>query len=77
MCSDLFIFSPGMSTTGMYFNPAMASGHTFGCHGTGSFEHFFVYWAGPFVGCYVAAMIDKTIHIDVIERQKDLKKKAS
>lgn len=63
--------------TGMYFNPAMASGHTFGCHGTSSFEHFFVYWAGPFVGCYVAVMIDKTIHIDVIEMEKDSKKKAS
>ncbi|CAL1528461.1 unnamed protein product [Lymnaea stagnalis] len=55
----------GVSTTGMYFNPAMASGHTLGCHGTALSEHFVVYWAGPFVGCFVALQMNKLIHIDV------------
>lgn len=67
----------GINMTGMYFNPAMASGHTFGCHGTQAWEHLFVYWAGPFLGCYVAVTIDKMFHIDVIETEKDSKKKAA
>lgn len=66
----------GINMTGMYFNPAMATGHTFGCHGTGAWEHLFVYWAGPFLGCYVAVVIDKMIHIDVIEAEKESRKKA-
>ncbi|XP_052799934.1 aquaporin-11-like [Mya arenaria] len=67
----------GINMTGMYFNPAMASGHTYGCYGNDAWEHFFVYWAGPFVGCYVAVAIDKMVHIDVVEMAKDRKKKAS
>ena len=63
--------------TGMYFNPAMASGHTFGCHGTAAWEHFFVYWVGPFMGCYVASALDKMIHINVVETAKDKAKKES
>ncbi|XP_005090480.1 aquaporin-11 [Aplysia californica] len=55
----------GLATTGMYFNPAMASGHTLGCQGTAMSEHFFVYWAGPFVGCFVALRLDKLLHVDV------------
>ncbi|WAQ93961.1 hypothetical protein MAR_006432 [Mya arenaria] len=66
-----------INMTGMYFNPAMASGHTYGCYGNDAWEHFFVYWAGPFVGCYVAVAIDKMVHIDVVEMAKDRKKKAS
>ena len=61
--------------TGMYFNPAMASGHTYGCHGTDAWEHFFVYWAGPFLGCYVAVMVDKVMHVDVSVQSAELTKK--
>ncbi len=53
-----------MTTTGMYFNPAMASGHTLGCKGPAMWEHFFVYWAGPFIGCFVAILLNKVLHID-------------
>ncbi|XP_060575094.1 aquaporin-11-like [Ruditapes philippinarum] len=67
----------GINMTGMYFNPAMASGHTFGCHGTEVWEHLFVYWAGPFLGCYVATVIDQMVHIDVVQAEKESKKKAS
>lgn len=55
----------GVTTTGMYFNPAMASGHTLGCSGAAMWEHFFVYWAGPFVGFFVALQLDKMLHFDV------------
>ncbi|KAH3741723.1 aquaporin-11-like [Dreissena polymorpha] len=65
----------GISMTGMYFNPAMASGHTYGCHGTDAWEHFFVYWAGPFLGCYVAVMVDKVMHVDVSVQSAELTKK--
>ncbi|BFY97819.1 hypothetical protein BsWGS_00859 [Bradybaena similaris] len=54
----------GVTTTGMYFNPAMASGHTLGCHGTALWEHFFVYWIGPFLGCFVALQMNRFIHFD-------------
>ncbi|KAK3731721.1 hypothetical protein RRG08_035391 [Elysia crispata] len=54
----------GVTTTGMYFNPAMATGHMYGCKGTAIGEHFFVYWAGPFVGGVVGYMLNKMIHID-------------
>ena len=67
----------GISMTGMYFNPAMASGHTFGCHGTAAWEHFIVYWLGPFLGCYVATAVDSMIHIDVVESEKERQKKVS
>lgn len=67
----------GINMTGMYFNPAMASGHTFGCHGTAAWEHFIVYWLGPFLGCYVATVLDKTIHIDVAEAEREKAKKES
>ncbi|XP_059148945.1 aquaporin-11-like [Physella acuta] len=61
----------GVTTTGMYFNPAMASGHTVGCHGTALWEHVFVYWAGPFIGCFVALQINKLFHIDVTASETD------
>ena len=48
----------------MYFNPAMATGHMYGCKGTAVGEHFFVYWAGPFVGGLVGHMLNKMVHID-------------
>ncbi|RUS91584.1 hypothetical protein EGW08_000699 [Elysia chlorotica] len=54
----------GVATTGMYFNPAMATGHMYGCKGTAVEEHFFVYWAGPFAGGVVGYMLNKMIHID-------------
>ena len=65
----------GVATTGMYFNPAMASGHTLGCVGTPMWEHFFVYWAGPFVGYFVALQLDKMIHIDVTRAKVEQSKK--
>ncbi|XP_041370131.1 aquaporin-11-like [Gigantopelta aegis] len=55
----------GLNTTGMCFNPAMASGHTFGCQGTAAWEYLVVYWIGPFLGCYAAILLDRIIHIDV------------
>jgi len=61
--------------TGMYFNPAMASGHTMGCRGTHAMEHFFVYWAGPFLGSYVAITLDQAFHVDAEQKAKDGKKK--
>lgn len=64
----------GINLTGMYFNPAMASGHTFGCKGTEAWEHLFVYWAGPFLGCYAAVVTDKMLHIDVVEAENSKKK---
>ncbi|XP_041370128.1 aquaporin-11-like isoform X2 [Gigantopelta aegis] len=60
----------GLDTTGMYFNPASAFGHTFGCEGTAAWEHFVVYWIGPFLGCYAAIQLDKIIHIDVFSTEE-------
>ena len=67
----------GIHTTGMYFNPAFAFGHTFGCHGTQTWEHFFVYWLGPFIGCYIATIVDNIIHIDVGRSDVTKEKKVS
>lgn len=65
----------GIELTGMYFNPAMATGHTYGCHGSAHWEHLFVYWLGPFVGCYSAVLVGGILHIDVEAQEKDSKKK--
>ena len=54
----------GINMTGMYFNPAMATGHTFGCKGTTAWEHVFVYWIGPFIGCFLAMLMDRMLHFD-------------
>lgn len=54
----------GINLTGMYFNPAMATGHTFGCKGTSAWEHVVVYWLGPFIGCFLAMLMDRMLHID-------------
>lgn len=54
----------GINLTGMYFNPAMATGHTFGCKGTTAWEHVVVYWIGPFIGCFLAMLMDRMLHID-------------
>ncbi|KAH9519085.1 Aquaporin-12B [Bulinus truncatus] len=67
----------GVSTTGMYFNPAMASGHTLGCEGTALPEHFFVYWAGPFIGCFVGILLNKMLHIDVTGSKGEHDKKTN
>ncbi|KAK7110810.1 aquaporin-11-like [Littorina saxatilis] len=58
----------GLQTTGMYFNPAMATGHTLGCGGTQYWEHFAVYWIGPFLGCFLATFLDRLLHIDVVSK---------
>jgi len=65
----------GVSTTGMYFNPAMATGHTLGCQGTAMWEHFAVYWAGPFLGCFVALQLNKVMHIDFSSKPVEADKK--
>ncbi|CAI9742238.1 aquaporinaquaporin-11-like [Octopus vulgaris] len=54
----------GVSLTGMYFNPAMATGHMLGCKGTEMWEHLLVYWAGPFVGCLCGVILDRYIRIE-------------
>ncbi|XP_052833172.1 aquaporin-11 [Octopus bimaculoides] len=54
----------GVSLTGMYFNPAMATGHMLGCKGTEMWEHILVYWAGPFLGCLCGVILDKYIRIN-------------
>lgn len=53
----------GVSLTGMYFNPAMATGHMLGCKGTEVWEHILVYWLGPFVGCLFAVLLDKVVKV--------------
>ncbi|KAL5007377.1 hypothetical protein ScPMuIL_016183 [Solemya velum] len=67
----------GIEWTGMYFNPAMASGHTFGCEGTAAGEHFLVYWLGPFIGCYLASIVDSVYHVDQSQTQADSEKKTN
>ena len=62
------MLSAGLQTTGMYFNPAMASGHTLGCGSTRFWEHFAVYWLGPFLGCFLATFLDRLMHIDVVNK---------
>lgn len=62
--SILFLIFAGINLTGMYFNPAMATGHTFGCKGTTAWEHVVVYWIGPFIGCFLAMLMDRMLHID-------------
>lgn len=62
--SILFFIFAGINLTGMYFNPAMATGHTFGCKGTTAWEHVVVYWVGPFIGCFLAMLMDRMLHID-------------
>ncbi|KAL3831476.1 hypothetical protein ACJMK2_023219 [Sinanodonta woodiana] len=74
-CNGSLMIVMGIHLTGMYFNPAMALGHTFGCEGTEKWEHFLVYWGGPFLGCIIALYLDKALHVDVVEWEKDSKKK--
>ncbi|XP_071158792.1 aquaporin-11-like [Mytilus edulis] len=75
-CSNgAFMIVMGMHLTGMYFNPAMAFGHMFGCRGTSAWEHFIVYWIGPFIGCYMALVFDNKLHIDVTKSKMDTEKK--
>lgn len=64
----------GINLTGMYFNPAMAFGHMFGCKGTAMWEHFVVYWIGPFIGSFLALTLDNMLHIDVTKPQIESKK---
>lgn len=53
----------GVSFTGMYMHPAMASGLTFGCDGTEKWEHLLVYWVGPFLGCFFALKLNQFIKL--------------
>lgn len=61
----------GIATTGMYFNPAMATGHLLGCKGATDQDHLIVYWLGPFIGCIIAMLFDRVLHIDVTSTKKD------
>lgn len=54
----------GVSLTGMYYNPAMATGHMLGCQGNELWELILVYWVGPFVGCVLAILLDKVLRIE-------------
>lgn len=65
----------GINLTGMYFNPAMATGHLFGCKGAEAWEHFVVYWMGPFIGCFLAMVLDRMLHIDATASVIDQSKK--
>lgn len=40
----------GVSYTGMYFNPILASTMTLGCSGASLGQHLLVYWVGPLAG---------------------------
>ncbi|XP_064613657.1 aquaporin-11-like [Liolophura sinensis] len=51
----------GLSLTGMFFHPAMASSQNFGCKGTTRWEHIVVYWLGPFVGCFLGVKLNSLI----------------
>ncbi|XP_060066021.1 aquaporin-11-like [Ylistrum balloti] len=66
----------GVNFTGMYMHPAMASGLTFGCDGTERWEHLFVYWVGPFTGCFLALQLNKIVKIpDLSNLQSQTSKK--
>lgn len=40
----------GLSYTGSFMNPVLASAVQFGCQGISGANHFLVYWLGPVVG---------------------------
>jgi hypothetical protein len=59
-------FSIGLNLTGMYLQPAMATGHTFGCGSTPVLFHIMVYWGGPFLGIYIGLKVNFTgLYIDL------------
>lgn len=41
----------GISLTGMYMNPILASIMSFGCKGITPSQHIIVYWLAPIIGC--------------------------
>ncbi|GAB1600353.1 aquaporin-11-like [Argonauta hians] len=47
----------GIPYTGLYMNPTLASARTFGCKGTGVWQHVMVYWLAPVAGCILGAMV--------------------
>jgi len=47
----------------MYIHPIMATGLTFGCRGNTTLEHLAVYWAGPFLGVFLALQLNKVIRL--------------
>nr|QIJ55396.1 superaquaporin 2 [Haliotis discus hannai] len=57
----------GLHLTGMYMQPAMASGLSFGCKGTSAWEHVLVYWVGAFLGCYGAIVLNKYVHFSLVK----------
>ena len=59
----------GVHLTGMYMQPALATGYTLGCHGTTVIEHMFVYWLGPFIGGYMAWKSTEKFNIQLFCRE--------
>ncbi|XP_061185856.1 uncharacterized protein LOC133193960 [Saccostrea echinata] len=53
----------GLSKTGMYLHPAMATGHTFGCGSTSVWSHILVYWIGPFLGILIGLKLAKRFRL--------------
>ncbi|KAL5006326.1 hypothetical protein ScPMuIL_015132 [Solemya velum] len=73
VCHVAIMITFGITWTGMFMNPAMASGHTLGCGGVRNWEHFLVYWIGPFIGCYLATIVDSFYHVNVKQTAKEKK----
>ncbi|XP_076094327.1 uncharacterized protein LOC143064968 [Mytilus galloprovincialis] len=76
MTNTALVVCSGVHYTGMYNQPALATGYTFGCYGTSNVEHVFVYWIGPFIGGYIADYISENFNIKLSSNevmQKDIK----
>lgn len=80
------VVSLGVHLTGMYLQPALATGYTLGCHGITVVEHFFVYWLGPFIGGYIAYKFSEKFNFQLFykgkenreeKQKKELKKKST
>ncbi|XP_052094875.1 aquaporin-11-like [Mytilus californianus] len=69
MTNSALVVCSGVHYTGMYNQPALATGYTFGCHGTSNAEHVFVYWIGPFIGGYVADYITENFNTKLFSKE--------
>ena len=68
----IHVFFSGVHCTGMYVQPALATGYKIGCHGETVLDHLFVYWVGPFIGGYLAYTFLQKFHPQPAD--KDIKK---
>ncbi|XP_062613075.1 uncharacterized protein LOC134274846 [Saccostrea cucullata] len=64
----------GLSKTGMYLHPAMATGHTLGCGSTSIWSHILVYWIGPFLGIIIGMKLAKKYSLPFYKRRNHQKK---